>query len=76
MEDGALIIPESKDTWRSEISTYIFSFSNAYKKLHMRFSMRKDNISSSTRASDAITRLKKIIDISVNLIIEAKNTGN
>ena len=62
MEDGALIIPESKDTSRPEISTYIFSFSNAYKKLHMRFSMRRDNIASSTRASDAITRLKKIIE--------------
>tara|TARA_Y100000022_G_scaffold160476_1_gene143374 strand:- start:6 stop:833 length:828 start_codon:yes stop_codon:yes gene_type:complete len=58
----ALTIPESKDTSRAKISTYIFSFENQYKKLHMRFSMRKDNIDTSPKASEAITKLKKIIE--------------
>ncbi len=58
----ALTIPESKDTSRAEISTYIFSFENQYKKLHMRFSMRKDNIDTSPKASAAIANLKKIIE--------------
>ncbi len=62
MAEDALTIPESKDTSRSEISTYIFSFENKYKKLHMRFSMRKDNIDMSPKASGAITKLKKIIE--------------
>ena len=62
MAEDALTIPESKDTSRSEISTYIFSLKNQYKKLHMRFSMRKDNIGTSAKASSAITKLKKIIE--------------
>ena len=62
MAEDALTIPESKDTSRSEISTYIFSFKNQYKKLHMRFSMRKDNIGTSPKASVAVTKLKKIIE--------------
>ena len=62
MAEDALTIPESKDTSRSEISTYIFSFKNQYKKLHMRFSMRKDNIGTSPKASAAITKLKEIIE--------------
>ena len=62
MAGDALTIPESKDTSRSEISTYIFSFKNQYKKLHMRFSMRKDNIGTSAKASVAVTKLKKIIE--------------
>ena len=61
MAEDALTIPESKDTSRSEISTYIFSFKNQYKKLHMRFSMRKDNIGTSPKASSAITKLREII---------------
>ena len=62
MSEDALTIPESKDTSRSEISTYIFSIKNKYKKLHMRFSMRKDNISTSPKAGDAVTKLKAIIE--------------
>ncbi len=58
----ALTIPESKDTSRAKISTYIFSFENQYKKLHMRFSMRKDNIDTSPKASAAIANLKRIIE--------------
>ena len=62
MSEDALTIPESKDTSRSEISTYIFSIKNKYKKLHMRFSMRKDNICTSPKASDAVTKLKQTIE--------------
>ena len=62
MAEDALTIPESKDTSRSEISTYVFSFKNQYKKLHMRFSMRKDNIGTSPKASSAIIDLKEIIE--------------
>ena len=62
MAEDALTIPESKDTSRSEISTYIFSFKNKYKRLHMRFSMRKDNIGTSAKASSAIIKLKEIIE--------------
>ena len=62
MSEDALTIPESKDTSRSEISTYIFSIKNQYKKLHMRFSMRKDNIGTSLKAGDAVTKLKQIIE--------------
>ena len=62
MSEEALTIPESKDTSRSEISTYIFSIKNQYKKLHMRFSMRKDNIGTSPKAGDAVTKLKEIIE--------------
>ena len=62
MAEDALTIPESKDTSRSEISTYIFSFKNQYKKLHMRFSMRKDNIGTSPKAGDAVTKLKQTIE--------------
>ena len=62
MSEDALTIPESKETSRSEISTYIFSIKNQYKKLHMRFSMRKDNIGTSPKAGDAVTKLKEIIE--------------
>ena len=62
MAEDALTIPESKETSRSEISTYIFSFKNKYKRLHMRFSMRKDNIGTSAKASPAIIKLKEIIE--------------
>lgn len=62
MSEDALTIPESKDTSRSEISTYIFSIKNKYKKLHMRFSMRKDNIGTSPKAGDAVIKLKQTIE--------------
>ncbi len=62
MAEDALTIPASKDTSRPEISTYIFSFKNKYRRLHMRFSMRKDNIGTSAKASPAIIKLKEIIE--------------
>ena len=62
MARDALTIPESKDTSRPEISTYIFSFKNKYKRLHMRFSMRKDNIGTSAKANSAVIKLREIIE--------------
>ena len=62
MAEDALTIPESKYTSRSEISTYIFSFKNKYKRLHMRFSMRKDNIGTSAKANSAVNKLREIIE--------------
>ena len=62
MAEDTLTIPESKDTSRPEISTYIFSFKNQYKKLHMRFSMRKDNIGASPKSSAAVIKLSEIIE--------------
>ena len=62
MAEDALTIPENKDTSRSELSTYVFSFKNQYKKLHMRFSMRKDNIGTSRKANSAMTKLREIIE--------------
>jgi len=62
MAEDALTIPASKDTSRPEISTYIFSFKNKYRRLHMRFSMRKDNIGTSAKASPAIIKLREIIE--------------
>ena len=62
MAEDALTIPESKYTSRSEISTYIFSFKNKYKRLHMRFSMRKDNIGTSAKANSAVIKLREIIE--------------
>ena len=62
MAEDALTIPENKYTSRSEISTYIFSFKNKYKRLHMRFSMRKDNIGTSAKANSAVIKLREIIE--------------
>ena len=62
MAEDALTIPESKETSRSEISTYIFSFKNKYRRLHMRFSMRKDNIGTSAKANSAVIKLREIIE--------------
>ena len=62
MAEDALTIPASKDTSRPEISTYIFSFKNKYKRLHMRFSMRKDNIGTSAKANSAVIKLREIIE--------------
>ena len=62
MAEDALTIPASKDTSRPEISTYIFSFKNKYRRLHMRFSMRKDNIGTSAKANSAVIKLREIIE--------------
>ena len=62
MAEDALTIPESKETSRSEISTYNFSFKNKYRRLHMRFSMRKDNIGTSAKANSAVIKLREIIE--------------
>lgn len=62
MNKRAITIPESQGSNRSEISTYIFSFDNDYEKLHMRFSMRKDNIKMSDKTFTAMSKLTNVIE--------------
>jgi len=62
MNKRAITIPESQGSNRSEISTYIFSFDNDYEKLHMRFSMRKENIKMSDNTFTAMSKLTNIIE--------------
>ena len=61
MNKRAITIPESQGSNRSEISTYIFSFDNDYEKLHMRFSMRKENIKMSDNTLTAMSKLTNVI---------------
>ena len=62
MNKRAITIPESQGSNRSEISTYIFSFDNDYEKLHMRFSMRKENIKMSDNTLTAMSKLTDVIE--------------
>jgi len=62
MNKRAITIPESQGSNRSEISTYIFSFDNDYEKLHMRFSMRKENIKMSDNTLTAMSKLINVIE--------------
>ena len=62
MNKRAITIPESQGSNRSEISTYIFSFDNDYEKLHMRFSMRKENIKMSDNTLTAMSKLTNVIE--------------
>ena len=62
MNKRAITIPESQGSNRSEISTYIFSFDNDYEKLHMRFSMRKENIKMSDNTFTAMSKLTNVIE--------------
>ena len=62
MNKRAITIPESQGSNRSEISTYIFSFDNDYEKLHMRFSMRKENIKMSDNTFTAMSKLTDVIE--------------
>ena len=61
MNKRAITIPESQGSNRSELSTYIFSFDNDYEKLHMRFSMRKENIKMSDNTFAAMSKLTDVI---------------
>mgnify|MGYP001568472062 FL=1 len=58
----AFIIPGNKLVSRPNISSYIFSFDNKYNKLHMKFSMRKENIDYNRHVACAIKNLKEIIE--------------
>ena len=62
MNKRAITIPESQGSNRSELSTYIFSFDNDYEKLHMRFSMRKENIKMSDNTFTAMSKLTNVIE--------------
>ena len=62
MTKRAITIPESQGSNRSELSTYIFSFDNDYEKLHMRFSMRKENIKMSDNTFTAMSKLTDVIE--------------
>ncbi|MEK9906461.1 MAG: TauD/TfdA family dioxygenase [Gammaproteobacteria bacterium] len=62
MNKRAITIPESQGSNRSELSTYIFSFDNDYEKLHMRFSMRKENIKMSDNTLTAMSKLTNVIE--------------
>ena len=62
MNKRAITIPESPGSNRSELSTYIFSFDNDYEKLHMRFSMRKENIKMSDNTFTAMSKLTDVIE--------------
>jgi len=62
MNKRAITIPESQGSNRSELSTYIFSFDNDYEKLHMRFSMRKENIKMSDNTLTAMSKLINVIE--------------
>ena len=62
MNKRAITIPESQGSNRSALSTYIFSFDNDYEKLHMRFSMRKENIKMSDNTLTAMSKLTNVIE--------------
>ncbi|MEL0173043.1 MAG: TauD/TfdA family dioxygenase, partial [Gammaproteobacteria bacterium] len=62
MNKRAITIPESQGSNRSELSTYIFSFDNDYERLHMRFSMRKENIKMSGNTLTAMSKLTNVIE--------------
>jgi len=59
--DNAFIIPGNKDAGRLDTESYVCSNNNKYKKLHMKFSMRKDNIRLDENVKVAMTKMKDII---------------
>ncbi|MEC8996268.1 MAG: TauD/TfdA family dioxygenase [Pseudomonadota bacterium] len=61
MDDQAYTIPKNEKTGRKSISGYVFSFKNKYKKLHMRFTMRENNIQWNEKINKEINQLKEII---------------
>lgn len=61
MDNIAYTIPENKKTGRKSVDGYVFSFENKYKKLHMRFTMRENNIHWNENAVKEVDMLKEII---------------
>tara|TARA_B100001057_G_scaffold355537_1_gene357557 strand:- start:185 stop:1015 length:831 start_codon:yes stop_codon:yes gene_type:complete len=59
---NAFTIPGNIDAGRLDTTSYICSDDNRYKKLHMKFSMRKENISLNDDVKSAIIKMKKIIE--------------
>ena len=72
MNNVAYTIPENKKTGRKSVNGYVFSFENKYKKLHMRFTMRENNISWNKNAVKEINELKEIIKESEKYHIKYK----
>ena len=59
--ENAFTIPGNKDAGRLDTTSYVCSNNNKYKKLHMKFSMRKDNIKLDKSVNKAVTKMKDII---------------
>ena len=72
MDSNAYTIPKNEKTGRESVNGYVFSFDNKYKKLHMRFTMRENNISWNKNAVKEINELKEIIKESEKYHIKYK----
>ena len=72
MDNIAYTIPENKKTGRKSVDGYVFSFENKYKKLHMRFTMRENNIHWNENAVNEVNELKEIIKGSARYHIKYK----
>mgnify|MGYP001255761653 CR=1 FL=1 len=76
MSQDAYIIPENKKNGRKEIKSYVFSYNNPYKKLHMKFTMREKNIIWNQNDNEAIQILKSIIENNNDYTIKYKLKPN
>ena len=61
-KDNAFTIPGNDDVGRLDTKSYVCSNKNKYKKLHMKFSMRKDNIKLNEKVRAAMIKMKDIIN--------------
>ncbi len=61
MSNNAFSIPKDKVAEREVTSNYVCDVNNEYKKLHMNFSMRKENIKINKNSKSAVSKLIKII---------------
>tara|TARA_B100000900_G_scaffold394893_1_gene392754 strand:- start:21 stop:851 length:831 start_codon:yes stop_codon:yes gene_type:complete len=60
-QDNAFTIPGNEDADRLDTAGYVCSINNKYKKWHMKFSMRKDNIELNNSIKVAMIKMKNII---------------
>jgi len=72
MKDTTYTIPENKKNKRSDVTGYVFSFNNKYNKLHMKFTMRTNNIFWDSESLSAINNLKSLINNSVDYHLRHK----
>lgn len=61
MNNNAFSIPKDKVAEREVTTNYVCDMNNEYKKLHMNFSMRKENIKIDKDSESAVSKLIKII---------------
>lgn len=61
MSNNAFSIPKDKVAEREVTTNYVCDMNNEYKKLHMNFSMRKENIKIDKDSESAVSKLIKII---------------